>query len=607
MTHNRRPNIYHATRRLLSSLSPPHVNRNKLPLALLTLIVLAYLIRVGSTVSEFSQTVDEPYHLGSAVALYEARVHILGVQHPPLVRWVMGIPAVAMGSSLPEYAGTTFATKEDPAYAAGTKVLFSQGAGHYFDLLAATRMVMLVFPAIAMVYAFLLARAVVRSAMRSPRGPGEHAAADGAGGLGDRAGNLAGLAAALLLSLDATFLGHGMWICTDGAAVAAFLAILFHAVKYYRQPDTFNAAVMGLVLGLGIAAKFSVVAAVPGLLVVLAGHRYAHWRRPVATPHPPPTNLGLFGHVVLSTIVAFVAIWATYAFHVGPIGNSDTLAAAPQWEQIPRWVKETPVPMPSFWLGLGRLAAHGAGVGSTSYLLGEISKEGWWYYFPVTLAAKTPLALLVAMGLGLVVVVNRRWRELAVWALLVPAGLLMLAAMTGHIQIGIRHVLPIMAVLYVLAGVALTSSKAGRLALIPLALVALFETARFHPDYLSYFNAAAGGPAQGDRIAVDSNLDWGQDLARLARTVEADELPEGLPLSAIYPLGGRQAALLTVLGLDPELLDATPKPDTLVVVSLTRLKLEPDHFAAVLKGGTEVGRVGYGMAIYRMPSEETAR
>ena len=40
---------------------------------------------------------------------------------------------------------------------------------------------------------------------------------------------------------------------------------------------------------------------------------------------------------------------------------------------------------------------------------------------------------------------------------------------------------------------------------------------RVHPNYLAYFNEAAGGPSRGWRWLVDSNIDWGQDLPLLAK------------------------------------------------------------------------------------------
>lgn len=45
-----------------------------------------------------------------------------------------------------------------------------------------------------------------------------------------------------------------------------------------------------------------------------------------------------------------------------------------------------------------------------------------------------------------------------------------------------------------------------------------------YPSFLAYFNEVAGGPAGGARYAIDSNLDWGQDLRRLRAFVEAHHI-----------------------------------------------------------------------------------
>ena len=42
----------------------------------------------------------------------------------------------------------------------------------------------------------------------------------------------------------------------------------------------------------------------------------------------------------------------------------------------------------------------------------------------------------------------------------------------------------------------------------------ILATAVSGPDYLSFFNTACGGPLNGRRVLLDSNLDWGQDLKR---------------------------------------------------------------------------------------------
>jgi hypothetical protein len=60
-------------------------------------------------------------------------------------------------------------------------------------------------------------------------------------------------------------------------------------------------------------------------------------------------------------------------------------------------------------------------------------------------------------------------------------------------------------------------SAAGRVAVALAALLHVGPSLAAAPrGYLPYFNAFAGGPDAGHRILTDSNLDWGQDLPRLA-------------------------------------------------------------------------------------------
>jgi len=62
-------------------------------------------------------------------------------------------------------------------------------------------------------------------------------------------------------------------------------------------------------------------------------------------------------------------------------------------------VESIPVPAPE--LLDGPVAGPSTrGRGHTAYLLGQNSFHGWWYFFPVALAFKTPLALLLLAAIG---------------------------------------------------------------------------------------------------------------------------------------------------------------------------------------------------------------
>ena len=147
-------------------------------------------------------------------------------------------------------------------------------------------------------------------------------------------------------------------------------------------------------------------------------------------------------------------------------------------------------------------------VGHSAFLLGRFSTHGWWYYFPVILFFKTPIPLLV-----LAVVGARAARPYALVALAILA-----VAMTSSINIGVRHVLPVYPPMAIVAAAGLLELwKHARIAAIVLSAWLVINDVRAYPDYLAWFNELAG--QHPERIAVDSNLDWGQDVYRLSRAV----------------------------------------------------------------------------------------
>lgn len=564
----------------------------------LGVILASFLLRAGISVRQYAQTVDETYHAGAAVSYLHARTLVLGVQHPPLGRLPAAVAAWLLGGELPDYDNATTSRREDVAYAAGTELLHGRDPTWYWRLLTAMRLAMLAFGAITLLYAFLLGRWL--------------------------AGPLAGVGAALLLSLDTTLLGHAYWICTDVAAAAGFLAALYHGLRWVERPTWPRAVAAGLAGGLAVSLKFTAALALPALLaaMVIVGLARA-WGVHVAAPGTGRLSpADLTGNLAQRTLtlagewaaallkrgvqlpfillLALLVLWGTYKFHIGPLADSDTLASAPQWNQLSPEVKNTPVPMPSFWIGLGRLAAHSA-TGSDAYLLGEKRNGGFWYYFPVLLVFKTPVSLLLLLVASVILAFEAKARSVLVLAgLIVPAGLYLAVSMAGGVQIGIRHVLPLLAVLYVLAGVVFTRTRLRSAIVVLAAVLAAVETLPRHPDYLAFFNLLARTNGQHERIAADSNLDWGQDLRRLAAHVKRNERLRR-ELSAVYPLGDRQTPLFMTLGLDPNLIDAPPRPGSIVAVSISRRILDPERFR-FLDAATEVDRVGRGIVVYRLPA-----
>ena len=210
--------------------------------------------------------------------------------------------------------------------------------------------------------------------------------------------------------------------------------------------------------------------------------------------------------------------------------------------------------MPSFFLGQLLLMARAAGHSTMGYLNGQISTNGWLLYFPEALAVKEPLGFLLRFAREPGHCGALSGRRARGWILFIPILFVLAVSMRSRYQLGIRHLLPVLPLMYLFAVIQLARRKMIA-PLLGLMLLTAIETAAVHPDYLAFFNFASGGPSHGERYLLDSNLDWGQDLYRLSIWLKSDEAAgRNYTIRCAYANG----PLLEQFGLDPAALKATP-------------------------------------------------
>lgn len=511
---------------------PRHHRAYKFVALLASLIAIA---RCASIVRVYNHTTDELAHIAGAVGLYESGRNIYMVEHPTLQRLVVGAALKAAGVEYAPARGLHEVQARPDANVAGAEIVF-KGRVPYMTVLAVARSANLVFLAVLLLYTYLFGRYL--------------------------GGPVAGMLATVFISFDANILAHSALVTTDIPAAAGFLAAAYHALRFVARPNWKTATAAGVALGLAMSCKFTCVLLAPAILVLIAirafvGPAVRDTPRGPAQPRPARRDLRRripkLRYLVAIPCVTFLALWATYLFNVGHLDDQNLFSDEKTWNRIPIWVKEAPVPMPAMPLGLMFMAALGK-TGFPCYFNGQLDFKGHLLYFPEAIALKTPTGLVLAVllaGVAFVVAGKNRRHPILLLCILLPPSLLLLTAMTGKLQIGIRHVLPVLPFVYLLPAFYL---RRGRwiLALVPLIALAGIETARVHPDYLPFFNALVGGPRNGSKFLADSNLDWGQDVGRLASYLKST----GRPDYTIKVSGVRVASLVEHLGLDPKSRDA---------------------------------------------------
>lgn len=537
------------------------------------MLVLVSCWRITATYDEFWQTWDEPFHLAAGLEWWSQGDYSYERFHPPLAR-----VAIAF---LPWMAGL----KSDPTavnhWAEGNEILHA--GGNYESNLRFARLGVLPFFILACVVVFLWATRC--------------------------GGDLAGLCSVFLFVLLTPVLAHAGLATLDMATAATVAAALLAFQWWCDDPDPRRAAVFGALAALAVLTKFSAIAflgvGIPVLLLL----------RMLAVPFAGSSRW--LACMVVACVSGALTVWAVYRFSfrpVVPVGDGlDVLlqGAGAAADPLKRLVASTPVPAAGFFWGLHDLVVFRRADGHLVYFLGDIGKHGWWSFYPVMLLLKTPLPFLLLLALGVFSEAARWWtrhRASAVSAPLLCGVAVLAAAAVTTPNNGLRQALAVYPLLAIVAGCAFAgiwkSAATSRWRVVPAALLAVWCVAvpvSAHPDYLAYFNPLAG--PDPSRVAVDSDLDWGQDLKRLKQFCEQRGISR---LTMRY--NGTKDIDVSRFGLPPFTeLQPGQRPEGWVAISLTPLRRgsgEPPYTQyAWLDEIDPVATAGRSIRLYFLPPE----
>lgn len=441
-----------------------------------------------------SAAFDEQYHLTAGYSYLRTGDPRLATTHPPLMGLLGGLALLGKTVTLP---------LDDPAWAAGDRFLFSDvflweaNPDPQALLVAARRPIMLV-GLLLLTSLFFFARQLI----------------------GERASWLV----LLLATFDPNLLANARVVTTDLGLGCFLLLALWRLWCWLENRSWINLFLTGLCAGLAMSAKYTGLFFWPSAFLVTCLYPAAQQVKASSRDNLGWRWLGL----ALIGVVACGVLWIVYDFTFG---------------FVPDLKLPVPLPAPFYWQQLINTYFRIVDLQGARYdfFWGEASNQGWWDYFPVALAVKTPLPLLLLFGAGVFTITRRQlWRRTSVlWVL----PLLFLAlGLTGILTIGYRHILPAIPCMILLAGYTASSpaspSRQGgsdggikvrggvvrrwlpTMMISVLVLWLIVDSLRMWPHQEAFFNELAGDWYNWSNILVDSNLDWGQDLPALRQTMD---------------------------------------------------------------------------------------
>jgi 4-amino-4-deoxy-L-arabinose transferase-like glycosyltransferase len=588
---------------LVEKLSPNQRNSEPSPLTtawVVLALLLCFTVTTFSSSLQKSPTYDESIHLFAGYSYLKWGDYRINPEHPPLVKMLAALPLMALDLDtvgLGARQRDRVQRNRDYGWVLANRFVYSDNDAATLFFYA--KLVMIAFAIVLGLCIFLWSRELY--------------------------GIEAAIAALFLYCFDPNIIAHAPIVQTDMPFALFFFAATYFFWRSLKQLTWFNLLTTSVLFALAAITKFSFVLILPIWLVlgVVKVSTTPSLRSAMTLP-PLVTGFwrkaGLVTTILLAAaFVGYIAIWLAYGFRYD--------AVALEHGQLPVVALTTKNPWLRFLVSLSRdyyilpeswvfgISAAFYSLGRTAYLLGEVSNNGFWAYFPVAFLVKTPIPtlflLLTATGVTILGRENRR----SAYFLLIPAAVVFLVAVWARINVGLRHILPVYPFLFVWIGGGVGSLwnshrrtvKVGILCLAAWLLGSSFLT---YPDYLAFFNEIARSQKKRYEILVDSNLDWGQDLIGLKQWMDnhaVDKIqfayfgtaePSYYGINAVYLPG-------TLLPSSPPIVELAPTPKY-VAISATYLAgvyLEKPDMYARFRQEDPVAVIGNSLWVYKLNSD----
>jgi putative flippase GtrA len=474
------------------------------------LLIIMFFISFFSMKGD-SGIVDEIAHIPAGYSYIKYNDFRLNPEHPPLAKYIAGVPL-----SFISLNGLKADSSWNDAEQWNSGWYFLYRAGNNADHIlfwSRTPMILL-----ALLLGVLLYKWAV-----------------------EELGYKTGLFVLFLYSFTPEFLAHSHYVTTDVAAALGFTFAVYMFNKYLGQKTLKYLLLAGVAFAVAQLLKFSaflLFGIFPIMILVKSyletrSDRKKFWK----------TIWSYAKSFILISLISLAVVWIVYipmVWNTSPeiekMVIEKNLTLDPKFELLRNFLAilgENPITrgIGHYLLGVALVFARVAG-GNYTFILGHFSDKAISWFFPVAVILKTPAAIIFLTVFSFIYVFTRKLKNDSekwfMWLLLIPVAVYWAITIRGSLNIGTRHLMPTLPFLYLFIGFAMRSiieSKklvASIVVVVAVLSLAIPVTAAY-PKYISYFNEFTYGYPKY-KMLVDSSLDWGQDLKRLAAYVDENEI-----------------------------------------------------------------------------------
>ena len=521
---------------------------NYLQSVMLALILIPAFLFMLQAAKGDSAIFDETAHIVAGYNYVRNLDYRFNPEHPPIVKIAAGLPLLSQNLNFSTEKGYWNGLNEQ--WWAGNDFLYKSG-NDADKIIIWSRIGPILITLLAIFFVYFFAKEII--------------------------GRWWAFFPAFLFGFSPIVLAHGHYVTTDIGETLAVMLFIYALLKFLFEQSRKNLIWAGLAFGFAQAVKFSSILLIPYLFII-AGVFY-FLKRKEARMAKYLLNAVLIIFIGYAAIVYPLYLLTTWNY---PLEKQviDTQALIQNFKikqlaDLNIWMAGNNVlrPFGEYLLGVLMVLQRSAG-GNSAYFFGELSSHGWWYYFPLVYLMKEPLPILAMVFIGLMLgfwritaafaglrykigLIPVKFREylnvrFTEFSFLVFIAIYWFSSIASPLNIGVRHILPTLPFIYILASGAIKNWFLSQPYQIPfnawettenfihsvlsfwvktfilsaLAVWLIAETTIAAPYFLSYFNEFSGWRENGFYYVTDSNFDWGQDLKRLQKWVQVNIGPE---------------------------------------------------------------------------------